>query len=268
MQWYFARDGQACGPVAVEELRRMADSGELKPEDLVWTERMGDQWAAASTVPELFPQGLPAVPGEVEAPAVPAGPRGMTPNRDLMREAREALRNRWGLAVGAVLLYWLVSFAAGAIPYAGVVTGMILSGPLSVGFCVFFLALARRREPAVGQLFDGFKSFGTAIGAYFLMILFILLWTLLFIIPGIIACYAYAMTWFVIADDPAVGPLEAITRSKLMMRGRKWKYFCLNMRFIGWGILCLLTCGVGFLWLIPYVQTALAAFYDDVRPGS
>ena len=97
------------------------------------------------------------------------------------------------------------------------------------------------------------------------MCIFILLWTLLLIIPGIIATYSYAMTFFIIADDPQAGALEAIGRSKEMMRGHRWKLFCLFLRFIGWSLLCLLTFGIGFLWLTPYMQTSLAHFYDDVR---
>jgi uncharacterized membrane protein len=62
-----------------------------------------------------------------------------------------------------------------------------------------------------------------------------------------------------------VGALEAITRSRAMMNGKKWKFFCLNMRFIGWALLCILTCCIGFLWLIPYISTSTARFYDDVR---
>ena len=85
------------------------------------------------------------------------------------------------------------------------------------------------------------------------------------IIPGIIAAYAYSMAFFIMADNPSVGALEAIRRSKAIMRGRKAKLFCLDLRFLGWGILCLLTLGIGFLWLVPYIQASHAHFYEDVR---
>ena len=73
------------------------------------------------------------------------------------------------------------------------------------------------------------------------------------------------MTFFVLADDPTIGPLQAIKKSTVMMSGKKWKYICLQLRFIGWGILSVLTCDIGFLWLIPYITTAKAHFYLDVK---
>ncbi len=89
---------------------------------------------------------------------------------------------------------------------------------------------------------------------------------LLLIIPGIIATFRYAMAFFIIADDEDCGPLEAITRSKEMMKGNKWKFFCLNWRFFGWSLLAVFfTFGIGFLWIVPYMQTSFAKFYEDVK---
>lgn len=190
---------------------------------------------------------------------------GAAHNRDLMRMARESLRTHWGLGVGVMVLYWVIAVGVSFIPIVGTVAGLLLTGPLMVGLCLVFLMLARQSAAEVSQLFQGFQRFGTALGAYLLMMLFVILWSLLLIIPGIIAAYSYAMTYFVIADDPTVGPLQAITRSKEMMRGKKWKLFCLSWRFFGWALLCILTLGIGFLWLAPYMQTTMAHFYDDVR---
>jgi len=73
------------------------------------------------------------------------------------------------------------------------------------------------------------------------------------------------MTFFVLADDANAGPLEAILRSSQMMKGYVWKSFCLSLRFIGWGLLCILTCLIGFFWLSPYMMVSMARFYDDIR---
>jgi uncharacterized membrane protein len=70
---------------------------------------------------------------------------------------------------------------------------------------------------------------------------------------------------YIIADTDTIGPLEAITKSKEMMRGNTWKLFCLYFRFFGWALLCILTAGIGFLWLVPYMQVCMAKFYDDVK---
>jgi uncharacterized membrane protein len=115
------------------------------------------------------------------------------------------------------------------------------------------------------MIFEGFQRFGTALGAYFFMTLFIFLWALLLVIPGIIAAYSYAMTYYILADDPSLSGRDAITLSKEMMRGMKWKFFCLNFRFIGWILLSVFTLGVGLLWVLPYISCASAKFYDDVR---
>lgn len=259
MNWYYVRGGQRQGPVDEEALRRLIATGELKAGDLVWNESMGDQWVAASAVPGLF---APA-PAPTLVPAM-EGPPGQTHNRDLMTRARASLQGQWGTGVAATVIYMGLSMAIGLIPFGGILSYLV-AGPLYLGFTVLFLAIIRSRGE-VGQLFSGFQQYGRATGTYLLMVLFLILWFLLLIIPGLIMSYAYMMTFYVLADDPQVGPLEAIRRSRDMMRGHKWKLFCLFCRFIGWGLLCLLTCGIGYLWLMPYMQAATAHFYEDVRP--
>lgn len=266
MQWYYAKQGQRFGPVDEPELHRRARQGELAPGDLVWNPTLGDHWAKASSVEGLFATPPPitaSTPPAVGATRVP----GNTHNRDLMRMARESLRANWGLGVVVMLLYQIVtSGVPGFLPFVGLLVCLIIAGPMLVGFNRVFISLARRTKADVEQLFSGFNRFGTALGAYLLVSLFVVLWSLLLIIPGIIAGYAYAMTFLIIADDPSVTAIEAITKSKTMMRGRKWKLFCLSWRFFGWALLCILTLGIGYLWLGPYMQTAFAHFYDDVKP--
>lgn len=189
-----------------------------------------------------------------------------TENRELTLQAREALRGRWGLAIAANLVYCVIVMGVQNIPRFGWGLGIIVGAPLAVGISKFFLSVARRQEPQLAQLFDGIRIFLTSLGTYLLSVVFILLWTLLFIIPGIMACFSYAMIYFILADDESAGPLEAIARSKAMMRGNRWKFFCLTLRFIGWALLCILTLGIGFLWLLPYMGIAYARFYDDIRP--
>lgn len=98
----------------------------------------------------------------------------------------------------------------------------------------------------------------------FLMSLFIFLWMLLLIVPGIIKAYAYAMTPYILVDNPELGPNEARLKSIEMMRGHKGKLFGLELSFIGWFLLCILSLGIGFIWLAPYYQTTHAAFYHNL----
>ena len=191
-----------------------------------------------------------------------------TSNVELMEMAEKSLTGKWGLAVGTYFVYFLILIALQLmneyVPLSGIAT-LIITGPLTLGLAIFSLNISRNTNPKSDQLFDGFKNFGTSIGAYLLMVIFISLWTLLLIIPGIIAALSYAMTFYIIADDDSIGAMDAIDKSKEMMEGFKWKLFCLNLRFLGWGLLCLLTLGIGFLWLAPYIQVSLANFYLDVK---
>lgn len=188
----------------------------------------------------------------------------MTANRDLMAQARASLSGKWGLAVGAYVILVIIMGAVQIIPAVGFVGVYIIGGPMMLGMVIFALALSRGQDVRLAQIFDGFQKFGVALGAYLLMLLFVFLWLLLLIIPGIIATYAYSQTFYIIAEEPGIGPLQAIRKSKEMMRGNKWKLFCLNLRFIGWALLCILTFGIGSFWLAPYIIISHAKFYDDV----
>ncbi len=92
------------------------------------------------------------------------------------------------------------------------------------------------------------------------MMIYVILWSLLLIIPGIMAMYAYAMTFFILVDNPDMKLNDAIDKSRYMMEGKRWKFFCLIMRFFGWIILVSLTLGIAMFWLWPYMQTAYAEF--------
>lgn len=199
-------------------------------------------------------------------------------NVALMRMAKESLRDKWGLAIGTFLVYTLIinglqfnysfysnMFGTNLLASTGGLVSLIIGGPMTLGISYFALAISRNQEARFEQLFKGFNNFGTALGAYLLMAIFVILWMLLLIIPGIIAAISYAMTFYIIADNPSIQVMDAIDKSKKMMYGYKWKFFCLNLRFLGWAILCLFTLGIGFLWLIPYMEISFAKFYDDIK---
>lgn len=188
-----------------------------------------------------------------------------TANTELMQQARESLAGKWGQAIGVLVVYMLMMIAIQIIPMAGAIISLLIGGPMAIGLATFSLALARNEDANINQLFEGFNKFGLALAAYFLMFVFIILWMLLLIIPGIIAAISYSMTFYIIADEESMDAMEAIDKSKAMMDGYKWKYFCLGLRFLGWALLCVLTLGIGFLWLMPYMQVTNAKFYEDVK---
>jgi uncharacterized membrane protein len=187
-------------------------------------------------------------------------------NSELRAQALEFLSDKWGIAIGTFLVYMILLGGVQVIvPFVGSGVTIIIGGPMAVGISIFTLAIIRREEVRLEQIFDGFQNFGTALGAYLLMVIFIFLWTLLFIIPGIIMGLAYSQTFYIIADDKSISAMDAIDKSKAMMDGYKWKFFLLGLSFIGWGILCIFTLGIGFLWLMPYIQVSYANFYEEIK---
>lgn len=141
---------------------------------------------------------------------------------------------------------------------------ILLAGALSLGHCKYYIDLvAENRQDEVSVIFSRFDIFPKAMGLNLFMGLFIWLWSLLLIVPGIIASYRYRLAPYLMAENPNLGIREAVNMSKELMAGHKWRLFCLELSFIGWGILSALTCGIGDLWLQPYISAATAAFYVD-----
>ena len=142
--------------------------------------------------------------------------------------------------------------------------GISGAGALEMGLNKYYIDLvAENRQGEVSVIFSRFDIFFKALGLNLFMALFIWLWTLLFIVPGIIAGYRYCLAPYLMAENPNLGIREAVNMSKELMAGHKWRLFCLNLSFIGWAILSALTCGIGDLWLSPYIYAANAAFYVD-----
>lgn len=209
--------------------------------------------------------------------------------------ARQALTNRWGVAIGTGLVAGLLG-ADGGVSFPNfegrdiekaidseigsfvllflfglfgmaLIWGLIcffLGGAIKLGYARFNKNLIIGNEVGFNDLFSRFDVFWRGFLMQFLVGLYTFFWLLLFIIPGIIASFSYSMTPYILEENPYMPINEAIYRSKEMMRGNKWRLFCLKISFIGWYIVCIFTCGIGFLWLGPYISAATAAFYFEV----
>jgi len=141
----------------------------------------------------------------------------------------------------------------------------IVGSAVELGYNRFNLSLYESTTaPKIETLFSRFSIFGSALLLRFLMFIKTLAWTLLFIIPGIIAAYRYSMAPYILAENPEITATEAIARSKQLMATNKWRLFCLELSFIGWWILAALTGGIGGVFLIPYTKAAITAFYLDL----
>lgn len=140
----------------------------------------------------------------------------------------------------------------------------IVGGVIQLGYAQYLLNQHDRREFQFKDLFSKFDYFGAGFCQAFLRGLYTFLWSLLFVIPGIIASYRYAMTSFIMAEHSEMTASEAIRASKQMMTGHKWELFCLDFSFFGWNLLCGLTMNLGNLFLNPYTNAAHAAFYRKI----
>lgn len=141
----------------------------------------------------------------------------------------------------------------------------ILGGVIRQGYAIYLLKQYDRKSvPQVNDLFSQFDHFGDAFCLKFLQGLFIFLWSLLLVFPGIMKSYAYSMAPFIMAENPEMTAREALRASDDLMYGHKAELFFLDLSFIGWVLLSVLTLGIGSFWLNPYMNAAHAAFYRNL----
>jgi len=185
--------------------------------------------------------------------------------------AREDLQHgifstNWLYALLIVILVYAIS-AGLAATGIGAIIGIIISGPISLGVISVFLKFARKEDerPELSHLLDGFKDnkLGDSVVTNLLATLYLFLWSLLFTIPGIIKSYSYAASIYLVREKGLKGN-EAITESRKIMNGNKWRLFCLDLSFIGWYIVGALCLGVGVFWVDAYREVARAHFFDDL----
>lgn len=189
----------------------------------------------------------------------------ITENKFLLVKSREVLKGKWATVIGGFLIYALITASVGSMGKIGSILSLIIAGPLALGIANFSISIARSKEASIELIFEGFERFTTALSAYLLMIVIVSLWTILLIIPGIIALLAYSMTFYILSDEQTLNATDALNKSKLIMNGYKLKLFYLYVHFFLLALLCILTLGIGFLWLIPYIHVTMALFYDDVK---
>ena len=195
----------------------------------------------------------------------------MISNSEIRARARDTLgksifNEKWLYALLVCLITSAISFVSSAIPFASAIVSIVIMGPLSIGVVGVFLTATRTGEKIkIENMFNGFKNFVENMLLYLMITLFTVLWTLLFIIPGIIKGFSYSMAPYIKNDHPEYDWKQCINESKRMMDGHKGQYFCLILSFIGWILLGALCCGVGTLWVTPYMSTSQAEFYNQLK---
>lgn len=197
---------------------------------------------------------------------------------EIKTKAKEVIKGRlwdfWkGYLILALILY-VIEFACGFVvgffnlgetgaSVASLIASFI-TAPLSLGFIYYSMCYARKESLDINDIFRYKKTWIPTFLLVFLISLFTTLWTLLLIIPGIIAALSYSMAQYIYCDKE-LEPMECIKASKEMMNGYKKDYFVFGLSFFGWLLLGVLTLGLLYIWLIPYMMTAEVIYYDELK---
>lgn len=213
----------------------------------------------------------------------------MKTNQEFKNAALASLKGRWSSAVLATIVLWVFMIIVSALSISGEggFGGLHhdTNAPLTIGsYLIAFLVCCplmvgyvnALKHNYYGERADMLKESVDGTGSHylhyvlgsFLMWVKVFLWSLLLIVPGIIMGIAYTMTPYILEDRPELSAWEASTESRRMMKGHKLDFFCFALSFIGWVILCIISCGVGYIWLYPYYYSAKAAFYNEVKAST
>ena len=198
-------------------------------------------------------------------------------NRALLKEnAKKSLQGKYGDAIALLGIMFAFSFALGLVigffrleedlaSTLADLCSLLISCALGFGMTSYFLKISRNEPVTYNELFSKTNMFVSYLSISLLVGLFTFLWTLAFIIPGIIASLSYSMVFFVKLDNPDMGAMDVLRKSKQIMSGHKMDYFVLGLSFLGWAILGVFTLGILYLWLIPYMQVTYANFYNSIK---
>lgn len=192
-------------------------------------------------------------------------------NALIKERALAILNGHWGNAALTTLVSVLLSSVVGAVLNVlglGIVSVVLIDLPLGFGFTLVFNHLMKTGdgERMVQRMFNiAYGDFSRSLAVSVLQAVFNFLWILLLIIPGIIKMYSYAMTYYIAEDYPELDANKCIDKSKEMMDGYKFDLFLLHLSFLGWALLCILTLGIGALWLRPYIATSEVVFYERLK---
>ena len=190
--------------------------------------------------------------------------------KQLKAQAKEQIKGKLGVLIAVTLVIGAItavaSFLAGLIPGVGMVISLIVTPAFALSTVRIYLMVVRGGTPEIKDAFNGFDDFFSAFKVTLLVGLYTFLWSLLFIIPGIIKAYSYSMALQVLADNKGKSARECIAESKAMTEGHKMELFVLDLSFIGWYLLCSLTCGLAALYVVPLLNATHANVYETIKP--
>jgi uncharacterized membrane protein len=174
--------------------------------------------------------------------------------------AQLSSQNKWGESVGVVIVNSILTTISVIIPF-----GLLLTdGAFKQGYSSYFMEIVRGKQPDFNEMFSGFNNFSNSLLASFLTRIAIVFGLIFLIVPGVILALGWSQTFRILKDNPGMSGTDAMSASWDLMQGHKGEYFIFCLSFIGWFLLCILTLGLGFIILLPYIETAKCKFYDEI----
>ena len=194
---------------------------------------------------------------------------------ELKQNAKNQLKNNWGLAIGIIIVCTLISCIPNllveindesfAIAIIIPIITLVITGPLTIGQCKFFINLANRSNPKFSDLWYGFNNILKAIGVTLLVGIIVSIGTILLIIPGIILSFMYSQAYYIMAENPEMSIIDCLKEISRIMKGHKMDLFVLELSFLGWVILMGITFGIAGLYVLPYYSATLTNFYLEIK---
>ncbi len=189
---------------------------------------------------------------------------------ELKAKAKAQIKGKIGVLFVISLIISLISGVSGVllarVPGGSMVASIIITPAFSLSLIRVYLMLFGDKKPTVNDAFSGFDDFWSAFKVTFLVSLFTFLWSLLFIIPGIIKGFSYSMSMYILAENKGKPALECIKESQAMTEGHKAELFILYMSFVGWALLGVFTLGIAYIWVLPYMSATFANAYESLKP--
>lgn len=181
----------------------------------------------------------------------------MISRREVKSLAKDQLKGNWVIAIILFLIYLVLMCSS--------LSRLLLGGLVSVGICTFTMNLAKNKKARINDLFSNFNIYLKTLGLYLLMLLIVGIGYILFIIPGIILTLMLSQSLYILNDDNEKTITQCIKESANLMKGHKWEFFVLQLSFIGWGLLVVLTFGIAALWVQPYMWVTNANYYIKLK---
>ena len=189
----------------------------------------------------------------------------MPTGREILEQTWRSLSGRWMPLLIALWAAFICQGVLGSLPKVGWLAGLLISGPFYVGVSAFVLRLMRDGDRDWETLLQGFENLGRNAVAFFLLLFWIVLGTLLLIVPGVLWMLSYSQTFFILAEEPGISATDALKRSKEMMRGHRMELVILHLWQFGLFLLSPFTLFIGLIWLIPYCYACWARFYEALK---